>query len=182
VVARVLGGLLGFILVWLLLNKHKGEGTTMPSYMFDTMIFNHILDGVFEITSFREKAHFYATHVQLDELERTPNTPKRKGLISVYEKVVGNNTVPTESFRLNESRLDKAKLGQQENNLSTIIKDDLDKLNKNKPNNCRDALIAETAIKNKIRLVTEDTDLLEVTKRLNGKCFTINEMLSELGS
>jgi len=159
-----------------------GEGTTMPSYMFDTNIFNRILDGVVEIIKFSEKAHFYATHVQLDELKATSNTQRRQELIAVFEEVAGSKKVPTESFVFGVSRLDEAKLGDEENDLYSRMKVELDKLNKNKPNNIQDALIAETAIKNNIALVTEDTDLLTVTKKFRGKCANINEMLAELGS
>lgn len=154
----------------------------MPSYMFDTNIFNRILDGVVEITKFYEKAHFYATHVQLDELKATSNAHRRQELISVFEEVAGNNKVPTESFVLGVSRLDEAKLGDEENDLYSKIKAEIDKRNKNKSNNIQDALIAETTIKNKITLITEDTDLLAVTKSFRGKCASINEMLAELGS
>ncbi|MEW6066994.1 MAG: PIN domain-containing protein [Nitrospirota bacterium] len=154
----------------------------MPSYMFDTNIFNRILDGVVEITKFRTKAHFCATHVQLDELKATSNTQRRQELISVFEEVSENNEVPTESFVLDVSRLDKAKLGDEENNLYSKVKAEIDKRNKNKPNNIQDALIAETAIKNNITLVTEDTDLVAVTKSFRGKCANINEMLAELES
>jgi predicted nucleic acid-binding protein len=152
----------------------------MPSYMFDTNIFNRILDAVVAITKFREKAHFYATHVQLDELKATSNTQRRQELISVFDEVAGNNKIPTESFVLGVSRLDEAKLGDEENDLYSKIKTELDKRNKNKPNNIQDALISETAIKNKITLVTEDTDLLAITKSFCGKCANIDEMRDEL--
>jgi len=120
----------------------------MPSYLFDTNIFNRVLDGLVEITKFRERAHFYATHVQIDELKATANIQRRQELLAALKAVVGNNKVPTESFVLGVSSLDEAKLGDEENNLYSKIKVALDKLNKNKENNIQDALIAETAIKN----------------------------------
>lgn len=152
----------------------------MPSYMFDTNIFNRILDGVVEITKFRDKASFYATHVQLDELKATSNTKRRQELIAVFEEVVGKNRVSTVSFVLDISRLDEAKLGHEENNQYSKIKAELDKRNNSRLNNIKDALIAETAIKNKTTLVTEDTDLMSVMKSFGGKCANINEILAEL--
>lgn len=150
--------------------------------MFDTNIFNCVLDGVVEPTKFHEQAKFYASHVQLDELKATSNTQRRQELIAVFEEVVENNKVPTESFVLDVSWLDEAKLGDaDENNLYSKIKAELDKRNKNKPNNIQDALIAETAIKKQITLITEDIDLLAVTKGFGGKCANINEMVVELG-
>lgn len=155
----------------------------MPSYMFDTNIFNRILDGVHaivEITKFHGKAHFYATHVQLDELKKTSNTQRRQELIAVFEEVAGTK-VPTESFVLNVSRLDEANVGEEENDLYSKIKAELDKLNKNKPNNIQDALIAETAIKNQFTLITEDNDLLTVVKQFDGKCGNVQQLIAELG-
>lgn len=154
----------------------------MPSYMFDTNIFNRILDGLVEITKFHKNARFYATHVQLDELRATSNAKRRGELITVFEEIAGNNKIPTESFVLDVSRLDEAKLEDDENDLYSKIKAKLDRLNKNKPNNIQDALIAETAIKNHITLVTEDSDLLTITSSFGGKCASINGMLAELGS
>lgn len=152
----------------------------MPSYMFDTNVFNRILDGAVEISEFRGKAHFYATHVQLDELKRTSNTQRRQELIAVFEEVT-DTKVPTESFVLGVSRLGEAKLGGDEDHLCSEMKAEIDKLNKNKPNNIQDALIAETAIKNQFTLVTEDTDLLTVAKKFGGKCADIKQMMVELG-
>jgi len=151
----------------------------MPSYMFDTNIFNSILDGVVEITNFREKAHFYATHVLLDELRDTSNTQRRQELIAVFEEVAGNK-VPTESFVLGVSRLDEAKLGDEENDLYSKIKAELDKLNKNDPNNIQDALIAETAIKNGFTLVTHDSKLFSVATKYRAACANIHQVLLEL--
>jgi hypothetical protein len=83
----------------------------MPSYMFDTNIFNRILDGAVEISRFRGKTHFYATHVQLDELKATSNAQRRQELLAVFEEVSGSNKISTESFVLCVSRLDEAKPG-----------------------------------------------------------------------
>lgn len=151
----------------------------MPSYMFDTNIFNNILDGVVEITKFHKKAHFYATHVQLDELRATSNTQRRQELIAVFEEVVGNK-VPTESFVLGVSRLDEAKLGDEENDLYLKIKAEIDKLNKNKPNNIQDALIVETAIKNGFTLATHDSDLFFVATKYRAACANSHQVLMEL--
>ncbi len=104
----------------------------MTSYMFDTNIFNRILDGVIELTKFYEKADFFATHIQADELKATLNTKRREELIAVFEEVSGNNKVPTESFVLGISRLDEAKLGDEDDDLYSKIKAELDMLNKKK--------------------------------------------------
>lgn len=142
--------------------------------MFDTNIFNHVLDGGIDFARFVGKARFFATHVQFDELNRTRNEGRRTSLLGIFEKVP-QETVPTETFVLDKSKLGGAKLG--EGNLYEKIKDELDRLNKGKPNNIDDALIAETAIKNQFTLVTDDGDLSRVAKQNGGSCTTLKEFL-----
>jgi predicted nucleic acid-binding protein len=126
--------------------------------MFDTNIFNHILDGKSEINEFCGKARFYATHVQIDEIKKTSDIKRRQELLAIFEEMAGNNKIPTESFVLGVSRLNEAKLGDKKKDLYSKIKTSLDKRNRNKPNNIEDALIAETSVKNSLVLVTHDSD------------------------
>ena len=60
----------------------------MLMYMFDTNIFNRILDGAIDICELRGRVHFYATHIQLDELKATSNVPRRQELLAVFKEVV----------------------------------------------------------------------------------------------
>ena len=146
----------------------------MQSFMFDTNIFNHILDGGIELARFVGKSRFFATHVQFDELNRTSNPSRRTSLLDVFQKVP-QEMVPTETFVLGESRLGKAKIG--EGTLYKKIRDELDRRNKYKHNNIQDALIAEAAIKNSFTLVTDDKDLSQVTKQNGGSCLNLEEFL-----
>ena len=173
----------------------------MRSYMFDTNVFNHLLDGMAELSTFVGRANFYATHVQIDELTRTRDEARKAVLLQVFEEVTSVR-VPTESFVLDASRLDEAKLrGEQvvptesavwgvskwgqckwtsTDNLYDPIKSKLDRLNKNKPNNIQDSLIAETAIKNRFTLVTHDSDLFKVATEFGGACANIHHIIREL--
>ncbi len=151
-----------------------GDRTAMQSFMFDTNIFNHILDGGVDLAPVVGKARFFATHVQLDELNRTRNESRRSSLLGVFEKV-SQDTVPTKTFVLDKSKLGGAKLG--EGTLYKKIKAELDLLNKCKPNNIEDALIAETCIKNHFTLVTDDGDLSQVTKHNGGSCMSLKGFL-----
>ena len=125
----------------------------MRSYMFDTNVFNHLLDGMAELSTFVGRANFYATHVQIDELNRTRDEGRKAALLQVFEEVTSVR-VPTESFVLDASRLDEAKLGGEHvvptesavwgvskwgqckwtsiDNLYDPMKSKLDQLNKNK--------------------------------------------------
>jgi predicted nucleic acid-binding protein len=154
----------------------------MQSYMFDTNLFNCILDGVVEISKFRRKARFYATHVQLDELKATSNVQRRQDLLAVFEEVVGINKIPTEAFVLDVSLLDEAKLGDEEDDLYSQVKMKLDKRNRNKPNNIQDALITETAMKNGLTLATHDSDLFFVATKMGAACVNVHQIELELNS
>ncbi len=140
----------------------------MRSFMFDTNVFNHVLDGMAELSGFVGRAKFYATHIQIDELKNTSNRARRDALIQVFEEIT-NIRVSTESFALGILSLDEAKLGGEQpvttesavwgiskwgrckwaatDNLYRPIRSELDLLNQSKPNNAQDSLIAETSIK-----------------------------------
>lgn len=170
------------------------------AYMFDTVAFNRILDGVVDIAALRGKARFYATHIQLDELSKTSNLQRRQGLLAVFQGIT-EDKVPTESFVLGVSRLGEAKLGGsnlvptesaawnisawdqakwgEEDGLISALRSELDKLNKGKKNNIQDALIAETSIRNQFTLVTDDSDLRTVTKKFGGKCVDVKQMVAD---
>ena len=154
----------------------------MRSYMFDTNIFNRILDGAIEISRFSGKAHFYAAHIQLDELKVTSNVQRREELLAVFEEVVRNNKISTESFVLDVSQLGEAKLGDKENDLYSQIKTELDKLNNNKVNNIQDSLITETAMKNSLTLVTHDSDLFSVATKFGAACGNVYQVMLESNS
>jgi len=145
--------------------------------MFDTNIFNHVLDGGIDLALFVGKAHFFATHVQLDELSRTSDQSRRTDLLVVFEKVP-QETVPTKTFVLGTSNLDRAEVG--EGTLYKKIKCEIDQLNRGKPNNVEDALIAETVIKNHFALVTDDGDLSQVTNQNGGSCLSLKDFLGPL--
>lgn len=152
----------------------------MQSYMFDTNVFNCILDGKIEICEFRARAIFYATHIQLDELTATSNIQRRQELIAVFKSIVECNQIPTDSFFLGVSQLGEAKLGDAENDLCSKIKEELDKRNKNKRNNIQDSLIAETAEKNGLSLITHDADLFFVATKFGAACGNVHQMIREL--
>ncbi len=154
--------------------------------MFDTNVFNRILDGVISFETLEGRVIAHATHVQRDELDNTKNAQRRAELAKVFDAVVAGS-VPTESSVLGVSRLGEAKLSGErviptesavydvskyglakysaDDALYPALKESLDRLNGQKPNNVHDALIAETSIKGGHVLVTDDVDLATVTKQ-----------------
>ncbi|MBH0198240.1 MAG: hypothetical protein HP497_02325 [Nitrospira sp.] len=168
--------------------------------MFDTRAFNLILDEGFPLESLKDRVTAYAAHVQRDEISNTKNLERRSALLQIFKDVV-SASVPTDSLVLSVSRLGEARLGGERviptesavwgvsrwgeakwtgnDNLYTPIKTSLDTLNKRKPNNVQDALIGETSIKGGYVLVTDDTDLVKVTKGYGGTCASLEELLRQ---
>lgn len=171
---------------------------TLPACMFDTNVFNRILDGVISLQTLTGRVIAYATHIQRDEINNTTNRERRAALAQVFGDVVAES-LPTDSLVLGVSRLGEARLGGErlvptesavwgvskygqakyaaEDNLYSALQGRLDSINGNKPNNLHDALIAETSIKGNYVLVTDDTDLAAVTKEYGGQCLSVAELL-----
>ena len=134
--------------------------------MFDTNIFNRIVEQKVSVDSLARCVDAYATHVQRDELEKTKesNSDKHASLWRVFNETHpgGAGVLPTESAVWNVSKWGRARWTKDENLYRPI----LEALNerKRKKNNIQDALIAETAIENRLTLVTDDGDLGEVAE------------------
>jgi hypothetical protein len=165
--------------------------------MFDTNVFNRVLDGVVSLNALIGRVNGHATHVQRDEIGRTKDPARRQALEAVFASVTGT-AVPTASFILDASRLNEASFGGSRvvptssavwgvskwdeakwtanDNLYVPMKAELDTLNGGKKNNVEDALIAETAVKDGYILVTDDRDLSAVTKKYRGECLTVLEL------
>jgi predicted nucleic acid-binding protein len=141
------------------------ERKSMSRFMFDTNVFCKILKMQVP-TSLLTKGHqYFVTHVQKDELNNAPQRIRGK-LLSVFQ-VIPQEAIPTESAVVDVSRVDGAKIGD-----SVLYNSMLQELNRAKPkehdHNIKDALIAETAIKNGIVLVTDDKALQDSARKHEG--------------
>ena len=135
------------------------------AYVVDTTIFNKLVDGVIAMGDLPSNSQLMATHVQIDELNNTKDNERRAQLFLKFV-AVGTKIVPTESFVWDVSRWDHGKWS--DGVLFEKLKGALDLLNKAKPNNSHDALIAEVAIVNDYTLLTADLHLAEVTEKHGG--------------
>ncbi|MCD6371861.1 MAG: restriction endonuclease subunit S [Candidatus Aenigmarchaeota archaeon] len=172
-------------------------------FMFDTNIFDAILDNKIKLKSLLSHFNHYITHIQKDEIDAITKPEKlerKKKLLELF-KELKKDEKPTESFVFGTSKLGKAKLkeiptessvwdisrwnkskwsnGDLYRNLLTKLKE-LDKKagkKKTKENKIRDVLIAETCIKNNSILVTEDKNLKEVTLLFGGQAITFEQFL-----
>ena len=149
--------------------------------MFDTNVFDKVLDGKISVESIAESVDVYATHIQSDEIDRMPKPERKNHLQQVFAKFFSGDprsddgrVVATESAVWDVSRWDSAKFG--DGDLYGNILNELNNIKK-KPNNIQDALIAETAIKNGFVLVTEDTNLRRVSRKHGATCLTFEDLL-----
>lgn len=142
--------------------------------MFDTVIFNRVLDESEPIERLTECVAVYSTHIQRDEINNTQDEERRRKLNRVFADL-NPEMRSTKSAVWNVSKWNQARWSEGDNLLRTI-ETKLDEHEKKK-NNIRDALIAETAIKNKYTLVTDDGDLRDVAAELGANCMTFKELL-----
>lgn len=144
--------------------------------MFDTTIFNRILDGKFDRSELSDDVELYITHVQRDEIAATSDSNRKIQLLEVLANIVPES-MPTESAVWDYSNWDEAKFGDDSNDsLYDRILGELRRLDpspKKDASHIRDTLIAETAIKNEMTLVSADQNLIKVVKDLGGKIHVV---------
>jgi predicted nucleic acid-binding protein len=150
------------------------EKKLSQGFMFDTNIFNSILDGEIEIELFN-RFKLYVTHIQSDELTSTKNIQRRGRLTEIFKKIPQEKML-TESGVWNISSWDDFKWSDPNDHLLEGILAEMDS-QKKKPNNQQDSLIAETALRNNLVLVTNDEILRDTMKRFNGKSIELQEFL-----
>jgi predicted nucleic acid-binding protein len=146
----------------------------MSKYMFDTNVFNRLLDGSVDLGKLASKV-CCATHVQSDEIRATKSAERKSNLENVFTKFLSER-LPTQSFVPGVSRLDEVRLGDGE--LYGELLSRLNQRNKAKPNNLQDALIGETALANGLTLVTDDPDLHQVVMELGGAVCGLQDLLA----
>ncbi len=141
-------------------------------YMLDTNIFNHILDGTIDISELTKlRGEFFVTHIQLDELNATPDLQRRIELVKVFHEIY-STAVPTESSVWGVSRWGQAKWTTNDSLYAPIVRKlavGQKRWSRKHDSNMRDALIAETSIRNNYTLLTNDVKLGSVVKDLGGK-------------
>ena len=140
--------------------------------MFDTTAFNSVVKGNAPIESLTGH-QIYTTHVQWDELNNTNNSELKAALIQGFVSI-NPISISTESATWGISKWNKAKWTTDK--MCEQITSDLDMLMKHR-NNKKDALIAETAIKHALTLVTNDRNLAAVTQKHGGACIIFEDFI-----
>lgn len=138
-------------------------------------MFNHLLRDQIDPGALAARGALVSTYVQHQELEATKDPARREQLLSVFRDLATSN-IPTSSSVWDEALWDEAKWSP-EDGLYEYLLVELNRL-KAKPNNYRDALIAETAIRNALCLITDDWHLARVTRAFGGYALRLQDFLA----
>jgi len=152
-----------------ILDKQRTEMKNSPvaiKYVVDTSVFNWLANGSIKKDDLPSDGGFAITHIQMDEINKTKDDERRVQLF-LLQASLNCKLLPTQSFVSDVSRTDHANGG--DGKLFTILRSELDVLNRKKRNNVRDALIAEVAIANGYTLLTADEDLKSATEKHGGR-------------
>jgi predicted nucleic acid-binding protein len=131
-------------------------------YVVDTNIFNRIADGKLTRLDLPVGAELVTTHIQENEIRATASEARRAALLAAFE-LHQDVRVPTESMTWGDAAdWGNAKWGTA--GFADPIEQALDELNRKKPGNRADSLIAEVAIANDYGLITADQHLAFVAR------------------
>lgn len=153
--------------------------TSQKGYLLDTTVFNDILDDNLSADLFANSLLF-VTHIQLDQIDRTSNEIRKNQLLRTF-KMVSAEKLPTASAVFDVSRWDEASWSD-----GVLFQAILDKLQatdgkrkaKNYTGQLADGLIAETAIRQNLTLVTNDQNLSKVTKEFGGEVVSLEQFVA----
>lgn len=140
-------------------------------YVVDTCIINKLVDGTLSLERLPCDGDYVASHIQVDELNKTTNDIRRTQLLEKFSAVI-DLMAPTESFVIGTSRIGSARIS--DGKTFPTLKASLDALNNAKQNNIQDSLIAEIALKNDYTLITTDKNLSEAAAKHGCKVIYIN--------
>jgi restriction endonuclease S subunit len=151
-------------------------------FMFDTNVFNAILNEHIDLERLPRNLKYYVTHIQYDEICSTQSEARKGELLKIIEKVP-SEVIATEGAVYGVSKYGMAKYmsetdAKQYDEMLRRLKELDEKAGKRKPleNQARDVLIALTSIKNCLILVTEDKNLKRVTEEFNGQAITFEQL------
>lgn len=146
-------------------------------YMLDTNLFNDIADGKIRLSAFAGR-RLFATHVQLDELNNTPDV-ERRGKICASFQIAAPDELITSGAIWDVSKWDRAKWPDDDllDRMRTVLGELDKKASKKKTayNQACDLLTAATAVKRGLVLVTNDQRLRIVVQQFGGQAIDVTE-------
>ncbi|MFH0970555.1 MAG: hypothetical protein V1776_03790 [Candidatus Diapherotrites archaeon] len=142
--------------------------------IFDSNAYDKILEGALTKSDIELSRHkgfdYYITHIQADEVVRCPEVDRRQRL-TLAMLTLKPIVIPTDSTVAGVSRVGFSRLSDGQ---------DMESIRNGSQRHTNDALIGETAIKNKLILVTEDDRLRTKVKDAKGIAMTIAEFKNEI--
>jgi hypothetical protein len=146
-----------------------GSVTQSDGCMLDTTAFNEVVKGELPLSAISGQ-RLFATHVQLDEINNTRRERTREQLRRTFEEIAAE-TLPTESAVWDVSKWNQAKWPADDGLFEAMLArlKDLEGEKRDQSNQPRDILIAETAIRKGLILVSDDAKLRTVTIEFGGR-------------
>jgi hypothetical protein len=138
------------------------------------MIFDRLHKGLLSLPELPADGKFIATHIQLDEIKAIRDPENRARTEAIFTEIV-SSSVPTESCVWDISDWDQAKWSSDDT--WEQIRDALDQLQSH-PNNQKDALIAEVALKSGYTLVIDGRNLHLVCRQFSCDSILLREHLT----
>ncbi|MDM0024630.1 type II toxin-antitoxin system VapC family toxin [Variovorax saccharolyticus] len=126
-------------------------------YMLDTNVFNRVVEGEFAREDLPPDAELFVTHQQVAELANTPDSHKEKRIQMMLALLAWRPILVPTAMVWDASRWGHSAWSDADD--FAALRSALDGLNKCKPNNVADCLIAEAAFSHGHTLVTTDGDL-----------------------
>lgn len=145
-------------------------------YLLDTNVFNRLTADTALLA--RLAGHgLFVIHTQRDELNDTPDALQRAELVKALE-VVEPTQRASRSAVWGVSKWDESCWSDDSSLYQALLADikAKDKRSKRHLGQVRDALTAETAIKEGLTLVTDDCVLREVTTAHGGQAITLDQL------
>jgi hypothetical protein len=143
--------------------------------MLDTNFFNAVVDGRISSASF-EGRRLLVTGVQAGELRATRSDQRRATLLARFEEIRPSSTLASSfCFDIEGAGFGQANWNDGSGNFDKMLArlQQLDDKKKDRLNQVRDILIAETAIKNGSTLVSGDANLRRVVSEFGGNAMDI---------
>jgi predicted nucleic acid-binding protein len=147
-------------------------------YMLDTNVFNDVADGNIPLDAFAGRRVF-ATHVQIDELSAS-KSEQADALLKEFERIRPSH-ISTASATCDVSKWDQASwtddpLCQKITARLRELDAETGKTHRDPNNTARDALIADTAIKSQLILVSGDRNLRRIVEEFGGRAINVDSL------
>ena len=153
-------------------------------HILDTNLFNDVADGKVLLSAFAGR-RLFATHVQLDELNNTPDIERREKLCASFQRVAPDQLI-TSGAIWGVSKWGEAAWPEDDllDRMRPVL-EELDKKARKKTtahNQACDLLTAATSLKRGLTLVTNDQRLRKVVQQFGGRAIDATEFVRNANS